>query len=89
MSNVTNIKAGGKKPPLPSSRKGRLLKTINDMYVRGYNDGINFLGAELAKPSGVLMKDGRIARIVYEPAPAAPPAPNDSGSAEGVTAEPV
>ncbi len=85
MSKVVDIKSGGKKPPLKSSRKGQLLAKLNGAYMKGYSDGINFLGAELGKPSGVLMKDGRIARIVYEAAPApvdpppadpAPPAPS-------------
>ena len=69
MSNVTDIKAG-KKPPMPSSRKGQLFEKLKDAYMRGYNDGINFLGVELGSINGVLMKDGRIARIVYEAAPA-------------------
>ncbi len=68
MSNVTSIKSG-RKLPLKSSRKGQLLTKLNGAYLKGYNDGINFLGAELGKPAGVLMKDGRIARIVYEAAP--------------------
>jgi hypothetical protein len=80
VSNVTGIKAAGKKAPLKSSRKGQLLAKLNAMYTRGYSDGINFIGAELGKPNGVLMKDGRIARIVYDPAPAKPetetPAPS-------------
>jgi hypothetical protein len=76
VSNVTNIKAGNKLP-LKTSRKGQLLAKLNGAYMRGYNDGINFLGAELGKPNGVLMKDGRIARIVYDSAPpkAETPAP--------------
>jgi hypothetical protein len=88
VSNVTNIKAGGKKPPMPSSRKGQLLAKLNGMYTRGYSDGINFLGAELGKPNGVLMKDGRIARIVYEPAPEqpAPFAPDEAQKAANLAA---
>ena len=87
MSNVANIKSG-RKLPLKSSRKGQLLAKLNGAYMKGHSDGINFLGAELGKPAGVLMKDGRIARIVYEPAPEqpAPFAPDEAQKAANLAA---
>jgi hypothetical protein len=52
-----------------NERRGKVPDAIAEAYQSGYADGINFLGMRLAEPAGVLMKDGRIARIVYDPAP--------------------
>jgi hypothetical protein len=52
-----------------NERRGKVPDAIGKAYQSGYADGINFLAARLAEPDGVRMKDGRTARIVYDPAP--------------------
>jgi hypothetical protein len=60
-------------------RRGKKMDALQKAYqggaAFGYNQGVNALAAKLASPEGVLMKDGRTARIVYEAAPAAAEAP--------------
>lgn len=55
-----------------NERRGKDKDAMLKAYQAGHQAGINMLAAELAKPAGVLMKDGRVARIVYEAAPEQP-----------------